>query len=197
MLPAEASVFSSEQPGEAVYFLLRGTAKICVEQPDGSDVIVGICGAGDVLGESGVLAGREYSTSAITLENSEILWLERATFCGFLQSMPAMTHNLAQVLAERLQRANRQTRSLAVYDVYGRLACQLLTFAREYGGRNDTGGILIPIRLTQSDLASLVGATRESVNKALACYKRCGIISTDQRHYITIHDEAALQRRCR
>jgi CRP-like cAMP-binding protein len=76
------------------------------------------------------------------------------------------------------------------------VARQILVFADQYG-RQDAQGIRIPVPLTQSDIAEMVGATRERVNHAMVAFKSSGALSVDPHHRITIHDRAALAERCR
>jgi CRP/FNR family cyclic AMP-dependent transcriptional regulator len=120
----------------------------------------------------------------------------RAAFQECLQTLPAVTYNLVQILSKRLRLANEQIQSLATLDVYGRVARQILAFAQQYGLPTPAGDILIPIRLTQSDLADLVGASRERTNQVMVYYKRQKFISVDRRHRITLHNQAALAERC-
>ena len=101
------------------------------------------------------------------------------------------------MLARRLRLADAQIQSLAALDVYGRVARQLLAFAQEYGEEQSDGSTLIPLRLTQSDLADLTGATRVRVNQVLVDYKERGYISAGPDHRFTIHNREALARRYR
>ena len=80
--------------------------------------------------------------------------------------------------------------------VAGRVARQILIFAEQYG-RYEAGAIRIPVPLTQSDIAEMVGATRERVNHAMVAFKQAGTLSVDPQHHITIHDRQALADRCR
>ncbi len=90
-----------------------------------------------------------------------------------------------------------QIQALGTLDIAGRVARQLLVFAEEYGEPADGGGVLIPLRLTQGDLAGLVGATRVRVNAAMVAFKRQGSIVVDDTSRITVRDRQALERRCR
>jgi CRP/FNR family cyclic AMP-dependent transcriptional regulator len=110
--------------------------------------------------------------------------------------MPTMMRNLVRILSRRIRLANAQIQSLATLDVYGRVARQLLAFANEYGRRTPNGGTVITLRLTQSDLADLIGATRVRVNQVLVDFRQHNYISVDQNHRITVHDQEALARRC-
>jgi CRP/FNR family cyclic AMP-dependent transcriptional regulator len=137
------------------------------------------------------------SATVVTRERSVLLWIDRACFWESLERMPALMYNLVRILSRRLRLASAQIQWLATQDVYGRLASQILTFAEEYGVPDGSGTIRIPLRLTQDELAALVGASRVRVNQALAFYKRHRCISVDRQLHITVHDPAALARRCR
>jgi CRP/FNR family cyclic AMP-dependent transcriptional regulator len=193
--PAGANIISIEQPGEVVYIILEGTVKIHVEQADGSDVILAILGPGEVVGEMSPVEGLGRSANVVTLEPTKMAWLDRAAFREWLQNEPMMGYNLTRIMSRRLRLANAQIQALAALDVYGRVARQIVAFAREYGEARPDGSIYIPIRLTQSDMAGLVGASRVSVNKVLVYYKERKYISVDQTFRITVHNQAALAQR--
>ena len=195
-VPAGYYLFTAEEPGEVVYIIRAGTVKIHTEQEDGTDVILAILGTGDTVGEMSLLEGDGRSASVVTLEESTLLWMDRETFQECMRRMPAITYNLVLILAGRLRLANAQIQSLSSLDIYGRVARQVLAFAQQYGQVTDEGDIMIPLRLTQSDLASLVGATREHVNRAMRTYKQQKHLSVDTRYHITIHNQRALAQRC-
>lgn len=196
VFPAGTDIMTVEQPGEVAYIILDGTVKIHVEQADGGNVILTICGAGEILGEMSILENIGRSANVVTIEDSTLAWIDRATFEQCLRTIPEMTYNLVRILSRRLRLANAQIQSLAALDVFGRVARQLLAFAQEYGEPSAGGGILIPLRLTQSDLAGLVGASRVRVNQVLVFYKQRGHIAVDQDAHITVLDQAALLQRC-
>ena len=195
-MPTGTEIVTANQPGGIAYVILEGSVKVHTGQPDDSDVILAILGAGEVVGEMSLADSLGRSASVTTLEPSTLLLMERATFWESLKEMPTMTHNLINILSRRLRLANLHTQSLSRLDVYGRVAAQLLAFAREYGETTPNGGVLIPLRLTQSDLAGMVGASRVRVNQALSFYKRRNLLSIDQARHIVVHDAAALGRRC-
>ena len=192
-LPAGVRLMANDTPGDSAYVIRHGAVKVHVEQEDGRDVIVAILGPGEIVGEMSVIDSELRSGSVVTLEDSVVFWIDRDAFQNCLQTMPKLTLNLTEILTKRLRIANERIKALATLDVYGRVAQHLLVLANEYGEEVDTG-TLIPIRLTQGDLASLVGASRVRVNQALVLLKRRGGISTDQHHHITVHDEDVLAR---
>jgi CRP/FNR family cyclic AMP-dependent transcriptional regulator len=183
---------------EAVYILLEGSVKVYLIHTDGGEVILAILGAGEIVGEMSLADSLGRSASVATLEESTFLWMDRKTFLSGMEEVPAIARNLVGILSRRLRLADTHTRSLASLDVHGRVAAHLLAFAREYGeSQPDSGGTLIPLRFTQTDLAGLVGASRVRVNQALGYYRKRGEISLDKDHRVTVHDEEALARRAR
>jgi CRP/FNR family cyclic AMP-dependent transcriptional regulator len=203
--PAGTTIMTVDQPGEAVYVILTGTLKIHVEQANSTDVILAILGPGEIVGELSVIdtsVGR--SATVVTLESATLLWMDRTAFVACLERMPGLSLNLARILVRRLRLANAQIQALATLDVYGRVARQLLAFAEVYGEVAPNGEIRIPLRLTQSDLAGLVGASRVRVNQVLATYKQRRLLSVDRNFHIIViiiiviivHDVAALREQC-
>ncbi len=194
--PAGTEIIRVNQPGEIAYIILEGSAKIHIDQPDGTDVILAVLGAGEILGEMSLADSLGRSATVVTMEPSTLLSIDRVTFWANLKEMPTMTYNLVDILSRRLRLANLHTQSLARLDVHGRVAAQLLALAREYGETAPNGSVLVPLRLTQSDLASMVGASRVCVNQALSFYKRRDYLSLNRNRHIVIHDPDALRRRC-
>ena len=194
--PTGTEILMANQPGGIAYIILEGSVKVHTGQLDDSDVILAILGAGEVVGEMSLADSLGRSASVTTLEPSTLLLMERATFWESLKEMPRITYNLINILSRRLRLANIHAQSLSRLDVYGRVAGQLLAFAREYGETTPNGDVLIPLRLTQSDLAGMVGASRVRVNQALSFYKRRRYLSMNQDRRIVVHDVVALGRRC-
>lgn len=193
---AGTEIIRANQPGGNAYIILAGSVKIHIDQPDGSDVILAILGAGELVGEMSLADSLGRSATVVALEPVTLLSIDRVTFWASLKEMPNMTYNLVSILSRRLRLANLHTQSLARLDIYGRVAAQLLAFAREYGAATPDSDTLIPLRLTQSDLASMVGASRVRVNQALGFFKRRNYISINHDRYITVHDADALRSRC-
>jgi CRP/FNR family cyclic AMP-dependent transcriptional regulator len=192
---AGKSLITVDQTGEVVYFILSGTVKVHVEQEDGADVSISILGPGEIIGEMSALDQTNRSASVVTLEETTVLWMDRDTFRHCLTTIPTLACNLACTLSSRLRSANEQIQSLAAVEVETRIARRILTFAERYGQPLPNGDMLIPIRLTQTDIANLVGASREHTNKILVSYKERGYISVDQQYRITIHDRHTLAKR--
>ena len=195
--PAGTNVLMAEQPGEAVYIILHGTVKIHMEQGDGRDVILSILGAGDLLGEMSLIDSVGRSASAVTLENSLMLWMDKDTFNQLLDEFPPVARNLVRILSARVRLSDQLIQALATLDVYGRVARQLLAFADRYGRLTADGEIRIPIALTQSDIADLVGASRKRVNQVMVAFRGQELLTTEAEGHIILYDREGLAKYCR
>jgi CRP/FNR family transcriptional regulator, cyclic AMP receptor protein len=192
--PAGANIITAEQPGEVIYMIRSGTLKIHIEQADGTDVILAILGPGDIVGEMSLIDSVGRSASVVTLEESQLLWMGGEAFQELLRGIPQIAQNLIRILSARVRLANELIQALATLDVNGRVARQMLAFADKYGQSGSNGDILIPIRLTQGDIADLVGASRKRVNQVMVLFKQQGYLSVDDKSRITVHQRAALAR---
>ncbi len=190
------NIITIEHPGDVIFFIVSGTVKVHVEQASGNDVVLAILGRGDTVGEMSLLDSAGRSASVITLEETTLLWMDRQTFQNCLQEIPALALNLVRMLSQRVRLANEQIQTLATLDVYGRVARQLLAFAEKYGETSPGGQVLIPIRLTQGDIADLVGASRKRVNQVIVSFKNLSLVSVDPQGRITVHDRKGLARYC-
>ena len=200
VFPPGMRIVTASQLDDTTYVVRQGTVKVQVEQADGAEVIVSILGPGEVIDASSVGDRFGEGCSIVSLEETTLFWIDRQAFERCLASMPTLTTNLARLLSRRLRLANERIEALAALDVRGRIARHLLLLAREYGvpangtsanGVSD-GAVRIPIRLTQGDLASLVGASRVRVNQALGDLRKREIISLDQAHHVLVRDLDAL-----
>jgi CRP/FNR family cyclic AMP-dependent transcriptional regulator len=195
-VPAGTNMITAEQPGEVVYVILEGTVKILIEQMDGREVILAFLGDGDTVGEMSLVDSSGRSANVMTMERCTLLWMDRATFQDLLKNSNEFAQNLVRLLASRLRMANEQIQSLSSLDVAGRLARQILAFAERYG-RDSEEGKLVPLRLTQSDLAELVGASRERVNQVMVDFRNKGFLTVDSSHRIVVHKPGELAKLCR
>jgi CRP/FNR family cyclic AMP-dependent transcriptional regulator len=195
VFPTGTNVLTIEQPGEAVYIILHGTVKIHVEQ-GGRDVILSILGSGDLLGEMSLIDSVGRSASAVTLEDSLMLWMDKITFEYMLDNFPTVSRNLVRILTARVRLSDQLIHALATLDVYGRVARQLLGFAEKYGREKD-GALQIRIALTQGDIADLVGASRKRVNQVIVSFKEQGLICMRESGRIEILDGKGLAKYCR
>src|SRR5580693_2949261 len=179
VVPAGSHFITTEQPGEVVYVLLEGTVKIYVSRADGREVILAFLGPGDTVGEMSLVDSAGRSANVVTTEPSRLLWMDRATFQSCVRTLAPLASNLVRLLSHRLRFANEQIQALCTLDVPGRVARQILALADRYGQPEAEGDIRIPLRLTQSDLGEVVGASRERVNQAIVDFKQRGYLAVD------------------
>ena len=186
-------IFHRDDPGQVLYMIKEGKVKICIISPDGQEVSLTVFGKGEVFGEFALLDGLPRSTDAVALERVECYTLQRSDFLNAIQKNPKIAISVLEALSKRLRATDDMVEDLIFLDVYGRVAKKLLELADTHGVKTEDG-IVIDVRLTQQELASMVGASRESVNKVLGYFTDMKFISTDK-HRITIHRVNDLKRR--
>ena len=186
-------IFHREDVGQVLYVIKEGKVNICLISPEGQEISLVVLGKGDVFGELAILDGLPRSADAIALERVECYTLQRSDFHNAIMKNPKIAIQVLEVLSRRLRKTDDKVEDLVVLDVYGRVAKKLLDLAKEHGVNVDDG-TLIDVRMTQQDLASMVGASRESVNKVLGYFTDKGYISSDK-HKITLHRINELKQR--
>lgn len=196
-LRAGNHVFVQHEPAENVYLVLSGSVKLYRDRPDGNVVVLTICGGGEVLGDADAMSLAPYGCSALALEHVDLRSMARDDCLRCLQTMPTLTFNTARHALLRLRAQADRFEALTSNDIPGRLAWQIMHFADRYGTTDPNGDIFIPLRLTQSDLADMVGASRSRVNETMALWKRNGHLSADSQRRITVHHAEVLHHRCR
>jgi CRP/FNR family cyclic AMP-dependent transcriptional regulator len=190
--PAGVDILTAEDPGDVAYIVLAGTVKVQVVRPDGTAVILAILRAGEIAGEMSLIDHLGRSATVVAMEPTTLAWLTHSDFWSCLRSMPTLAVNLAAIQARRLRRSNAHVVALATLDIEGRLADQLLALGAAYGEATADGGCRIPFRLTQGDLAALVGASRVRVNQILVRWKQDSVLTIDAQQVVTLRDRAAL-----
>jgi len=191
--PAGVAIFLEHEAPDRVMFLLEGRVKIAATSDDGRERVLAFRGPGEVLGELSAIDGRPRSASVIAVDPVSALVMPAADFRRFLENAPRATFFLLSSLIGRLREADRKRVEFGSADTVGRVAARLLELAERYGTRT-TEGIRIDLPITQEELASWVGSSREGVNKALNMLKSLRWIETERRS-ITVLDVEALNRR--
>jgi CRP/FNR family transcriptional regulator, cyclic AMP receptor protein len=191
--PTGARILTADQPGEIAYVILDGTLKVSTIQGNGRELTLALLGPGEIVGELALADRAARSADVTALEPTVLVWLDRSTFERLRRDIPAITENLLRLLARRLRLANAQLQAVATLDVHGRIARQLVALADVLGEEVADGGVRIPLRITQSDLAALVGATRVRVNEVLVGFTRRRNIMVDRQHRITVLNRAELE----
>lgn len=184
-------IFRYRTPGQSMMVVLRGEVRISLPEPNGRTIILADLQRGAILGEMSVLDGEERSADATALTSCELLALERRDVLAFLERHPSVCLDILQMLCARLRGANERTLELGFLDVSARLAKMLLARAKARG-HAATGGATLRISDSQGDLAAMIGASREKVNRSLKQMQQQGILTTRDGR-IEILDLGALQ----
>lgn len=180
--------------GDEVVIVLEGRVKLVAYGADRREVVLGLRGPGELIGEMAALGGQRRTASAVAVdEDVQAAYLSADELRRFLAAHPGVALVLIRMLVRRLSEADRDRIDLATQDSVGRVAKRLVELAADHG-TPDGAGTRIELSLTQDELASWTGATRETVSRALALMRRLGWIGTDNRS-ITVLDAEALRER--
>ncbi len=166
--------------GDRIYLLKRGVVKVSALTGDGKEIILALLRPGEVFGEEAVLEEAPRDHMAEAYEDALICVITRQDFMGILRAHPEMAFKVTKLVGFRLKTLRNRVEGLLFKGAPARLAQTLLDLARDHGVK-DAGGVLLPLRLSQQDLANLIGVTRESVNLALADPRERGLVETDGR----------------
>jgi CRP/FNR family transcriptional regulator/CRP/FNR family cyclic AMP-dependent transcriptional regulator len=186
-------LFHEGDPGSALYIVRSGQVKIMVMADNGEETILHIHGPGECLGELSLVDGAPRSAAAVALDRVEALVLYREEFLALLRQSPAAALAVMSGLAGMVRRLTAQVQDAAALDVPGRLAKKLLELAERHG-QATPAGVRIALRLTQQELAQMVGATRVSINQHLGSFQERGLLSMD-REGITLLQPEQLRKR--
>jgi CRP-like cAMP-binding protein len=188
-------VFNEGEPGDSLYIVLTGKIKLGRRAADGRQNLIALMGPSDMLGELSLFDPGPRTATATAVTDTRVARLRKQALRPWLSNRPEIAEQLLRVLARRLRRTNDALADLIFTDVPGRVAKNLLQMAGRFGSRD--GGVLrVTHDLTQEELAQLVGASRETVNKALADFASRGWLRLDGKSVIVL-DPERLARRAR
>jgi len=174
-------IYLRGDPGTAFYVIASGKVKIALTSPDGKELILRRLGPGGFHGELALLDDEPRSADAVATDAGVLLVLQRDAFRQFLSEHPDIATKLLGTVSQYLRRNAELIQDATFLDVPARLARILLELATEPGAAElPPPGAIIPDRMKQGELASLVGATRESINKWLGSFEKQGLISYDK-----------------
>ena len=188
-------LFDEGDAGDRLYVVLDGKMKLTRAAPDGRENLLWVIGPGEMFGELSLFDPRPRTASASAITDAHLAALAHDKLLVWLTGRPEVALHLLRALAQRLRRANDVTADLVFVDVPGRVAKQLLDLAGRFG-EEQADGLHVNHDLTQEELAQLVGASRETVNKALADFVTRGWIQLSARSVVLL-DTDRLRRRAR
>ena len=182
-------VFYQGDNGDSFYVILSGQVKVSVSSPEGQEAILVMLDAGESFGELALLDEQPRSATIEATRPTEVLVMRRDEFHRIIHHHPDVALSLLRVMTKRLRDTDQLVQDAAFLDVAERLAKKLLALVDSHGRRSERG-IELDIHLTQQDLAAMIGATRESVNKQLGAFRDRGILAVDRQRITIIKPEA-------
>jgi CRP-like cAMP-binding protein len=181
--PKDSVVFFENAPGDSLFVIVEGRVRVTILGDDGREIILSLLGPGDFFGELALIDNEPRSATTIAEEDAELLCLSRPDFEAVLKDHVSIMKALLTVVAARLRHANHQISTLALLDVYGRVARVLMEMAREEGKRLKDGRISFR-RPTHQEIASRIGTTRETVTRMLRDLQRQGLVHVEAREMV-------------
>ncbi|WP_151526378.1 Crp/Fnr family transcriptional regulator [Serinicoccus kebangsaanensis] len=188
-------VFHEGDPGDSLYVITRGKVKLAKAASDGRESLLSVLGPGEMFGELSLFDPGPRLTTAHVVSDTEFISLGNDALRSFLEQHPEVAMQMLAGLAHRLRKTNEGLSDLVFTDVPGRVAKALLDLSDRFGKRSESG-LLVAHDLTQEELAQLVGASRETVNKALADFAQRGWVTLGAKA-VTLIDVDRLRRRAR
>jgi len=166
--------------------ILNGTVRVSLPGPRGKGVILDDLPAGELLGEVALLDGKERSADATALTRCEFVVLERRDVVAFLEKRPDICLKLLELMCARLRKSDQRMSDIAFLELSVRLAKVLLDRISPTG----RAGAKSKLSLSQTELANMINATRENVNRCLRNWQRQGIVDLDERWIVVLQREA-------
>jgi CRP/FNR family transcriptional regulator, cyclic AMP receptor protein len=188
-------LFNEGDDGDCLYVVLDGKMKLTRAAADGRENLLSVLGPGEMFGELSLFDPRPRTSTASAVTDAILASLRHEALLSWLKERPEVSLHMLRALAQRLRRANDVTADLVFTDVPGRVAKNLLDLADRFGTQ-EADGLHVHHDLTQEELAQLVGASRETVNKALADFAARGWLQISARS-VLILDVERLRKRAR
>ncbi len=160
--PKGRTIVSEGEPSQSMYILLAGRAKVQRSDSEGKEVILAVLGSGEFFGEMSLVDDAPRSASVITLEPCEFMAVGKDAFKAMLVQSPEMCMSVMRGLVRRLREADKKIETLALLDVYGRVARVLLDFSEQVNGER-----VVKNKLPRQEIAKMIGASREMVSRVM------------------------------
>jgi CRP/FNR family cyclic AMP-dependent transcriptional regulator len=182
-------VFTPSSHPQSVYLLERGLVRIFRVSPSGSQTTFGYVNAGEIFGELAAFLDRPRESFAQAVQCSIVWRIAREALGKVIAAHPAIVAEVTKQVGTRLKRIESRVENLIFRDVRSRVACILLELAETFG-RAESRGVTIDLPLSQEELATLVGATRQSVNATLRELRQEGFVARDRQRFVLTRPEA-------
>jgi len=175
-------LFEKDDPSDGCYAILEGILKVSVTS-DGQEVLLAMLGAGDVIGEMGLIDAQPRSATATALKPCTLAFLASRDFKHAADANPVIYMHMLEILSARLRTSNETATMQLLLPLRGRLARVLLRLAEGFGEPLEGGRVLIRQKFTQAELARMTGSARENVNRQIKEWRREGLVSRISGYY--------------
>lgn len=169
--PRHAAIVRAGDHTDSLYVIVSGSAKVLNSDADGREVIITLLGPGEFFGEMGLIDGSPRSADVVANEPCELLVIGKADFKRCLADNFDLCLNIMKSLVQRLREADRKIESLALMDVYGRVARLLIEMSEDVGGES-----VVVRKISKQDIAKMIGASREMVSRVMKDLSQQGLI---------------------
>lgn len=188
-------IFREGEPADCLFLIEAGRVKLFMGTPGHQEMLIAVLGRGQIFGELAVLDRGPRAMNAQAMEDSTVYRLESPVFWTILENRPALARRLLELLARRLRRADQASQDLVFFDATTRLARRLLLLAEDHGEPVGDGDVVrIGIRVTQREIAQMIGVNRGSANRLLASFAARGWIDWNDGFPILKDPEALVTR---
>ena len=191
--PRGTTIFDEGEPGDRLYIITAGKIKLARHAPDGRENLLTVMGPSDMFGELSIFDPGPRTSSAVCVTEVQAATMNSDMLQKWVEDHPSIAQQLLRVLARRLRRTNANLADLIFTDVPGRVAKTLLQLANRFGVQ-EGGALRVNHDLTQEEIAQLVGASRETVNKALATFAHRGWIRLEGKSALIVDTEHLAKR---
>jgi CRP/FNR family cyclic AMP-dependent transcriptional regulator len=191
-VPRQTTIVRAGDSTDSLYVLISGGAKVLNSDEEGREVILTLLGPGEFFGEMGLIDGSPRSADVMSTETCELLVITKNDFKRCLAENFDLCLNIMKSLVQRLREADRNIESLALMDVYGRVAKLLIDFSEEERGQR-----VIRRRLTKQDIAKMIGASREMVSRVMKDLENRGYFRVEEGRIVILEKRVPAPARCR
>jgi CRP/FNR family cyclic AMP-dependent transcriptional regulator len=187
-------IFREGEPADCLFLIEEGRAKLFLGNSGHREMLIAVLGRGQIFGELAVLDRGPRAMNARAMEDSTVYTLESAVFWTILENRPALARRLLELMARRLRRADQASQDLVFFDATTRLARRLLLLAEDHGTpATDGDAVRIGVRVTQREIAQMIGVSRGSANRLLASFASRGWIDWNDGFPILKEPEALVK----
>jgi CRP-like cAMP-binding protein len=187
-------IFREGEPAERLFVIADGRVKLTITSPAGQELMIAVLGRGQIFGELAIVDRGLREMDARAMEDVMLFSLASDQFWMIIEGRPALARRLLELMGRRLRRADQATQDLVFFDAPTRLARKLLELAEEHGEPADGGGVRIESRVTQEEIAQMIGVSRESANRLISSFAGRGWIDWNDGNPIVLKPEQLMRR---